>query len=99
MEKSTNSNYNLTLGRYILTDLGLYLSLYEHSTTEGDGLRKGCTSTMVNLSEEIFKTLNSEDEVTPEQYFMYAYIEELICKNMKRVWIWRLILKDYSPEI
>ena len=41
VDDSTESRYNMILGRYLLTKLGLYLKFSEHVIIGGDGLYEG----------------------------------------------------------
>ena len=56
-DRSTNSRWNITLGRYLLTALGLDLKVSEKIILGGDGSFKGWSAPMVDVSTYDFKTL------------------------------------------
>ena len=57
---SAKGGYVMIIGRYLLTLLGLNISLSEHAIKTGDGHLKGPTATMVDLGVHEFKDLNTE---------------------------------------
>ena len=58
------SRYDMTLGRYILTALGLNLKLSEHISEADDGPLKRSTTPMIELCTYEFKDLNT-GKITP----------------------------------
>ena len=63
--KSKNSMYDMILGRYLLTTLGLDIKLSENIILGGNGTFKGCSAPMVYFSTHNFKPL-IENKVKPE---------------------------------
>ena len=55
ISKSTNSRYDMILGRDLLTNLGLDLKFSENIILGGDGPFKGCSTPMVDASTYYFK--------------------------------------------
>ena len=60
--KSTNSRYNMILGRYLLTALGLDVKFFENIILGGDGQFKGYSSPMVDVSAYDFKPLTYDKD-------------------------------------
>ena len=58
MYDSAKGRYDMILGLYHLTELGLNLNFSENFIEADDGPFKGCTITMVDLGTYIFKSLN-----------------------------------------
>ena len=54
--ESTNSRYNMILGRYLLTALGLDLKFYENVIIGGELPYKGYSTSMVGVSNCDFKS-------------------------------------------
>ena len=65
VDKSTNSIYNMILGRDILTTLGLDLKFSDNVIIGGKGPYKGFSSHMVDISNYEFKSL-TDKTVKPE---------------------------------
>ena len=76
VDESTNVRYDIILGWYILTELGLNLKFFDHIIEADDGPFKGSTTPMVDLGTYEFKILNT-GEITPEESFTNAYVEEV----------------------
>ena len=55
MDDSVKGRYNIMLGRYLLTKLGLNLKLSDHIVEAGGGSLKGETTPMVHLVTYEFK--------------------------------------------
>ena len=66
----------MTLGRDIITQLGLNLKVFEHIIEAYDGPFIGSTVTVVNLGAYTFEDLNT-GKVKPEDSFRDAYVEEV----------------------
>ena len=64
VDRSTNSRYNMILGRYLLTDLGLDHKFSENIIIGCGGPFKGCSAPMVDLSTYYFKPL-TDNKVKP----------------------------------
>ena len=60
MDDSAKGRYDMILGIYLLTELGLNLEFSEHVIEEDDGPFKGSTAPMVDLSKYIYIILNIE---------------------------------------
>ena len=65
VDDSNKGVYDMILGRYLLTELGLKLKFSEHVIESGNGIFKGSTTPMVYFGMYIFKGL-SKDKITPE---------------------------------
>ena len=76
VDNSANGRYDMTLGRHLLTELGLNLKLSEHVIKTDDGPLKGYTTLMVDLDMYVLKVLNT-GKITPEESFTKAYVEEV----------------------
>ena len=68
--------YDMILGKYLITELGLNLKFSEHVIESGDGPFNGSTNSMVDLGTYIFKYLNT-DKITPKEFFTDAYVKEV----------------------
>ena len=68
--------YDMILGQYLLTELGLNLKFSNHVIQEYGGLLKGSTAPMVDLGTYEFKYLNTR-EITPEYSFANDFFEEV----------------------
>ena len=77
VDSSTNSRYNMILGRDLLTDLGLGLKFSEKIIVGGDGPYKGCSAPMVDVSNCDFKLL-TDKTVIPEESFINSYIDKCL---------------------
>ena len=75
--KSSNSRYNMILGRDLLTALGLDLKFSENIILESDGPYKGCSAPMVDVSTYDFKHL-TYNKVKPEESFIDTYVNECL---------------------
>ena len=58
-DDSTKGRYDMILGRYIKTALGLNLKFYEHAIKAYDGPLRVSTAPMVDLVTYEFKDLNT----------------------------------------
>ena len=65
VDESAEGIYDIILGRYILTTLGLSLKFSDHVIEEYYGPLTGSTESMVDLSRYEFKDLNT-GKITPE---------------------------------
>ena len=59
VDESAKGRYNMLLGKYVLTELGLHLKFSEHATKADDRPFKGSTTPMGNLGTYMFKDLNA----------------------------------------
>ena len=59
VDESAKGRYNMVLGQYLLTELGLNLKLSENIIEANYGPFKGSTTPKVNLGMYIFKDLNT----------------------------------------
>ena len=55
VDESANGGYNIVLGQYLLTQLGLNLIVTEKVIKADDGTFRGFTTPMVDLGKYIFK--------------------------------------------
>ena len=55
VDESDKGRYDMILGRYLLTSLGLNLKLYDHIIEVDDVPFKGYTETIVNMGTYGFK--------------------------------------------
>ena len=76
MYDSNKGIYDMILGRYLWTELGLKLKWSEHVIESDNGILKGSTTPMVYLGIYIFKGL-SKEKITPEESFKDAYVKEV----------------------
>ena len=76
VDDSDKGRYDIILGQYLLTQLGLNIKFSEHVIKADDGPFYGSTTHMVDLSTYIFKDLNI-GKITPEESFTNVYIEEV----------------------
>ena len=76
MADSDMGIYDMILGLYILTELGLNLKFSEHIIEADDGPFKGSTTPMVELGTYLFKYLNTK-KITPEESFSGANAKEV----------------------
>ena len=65
VDNSAKGRYDMILGRYLLTTLGLNLKLSDHFIEADDGPFKGSTSPMVDMGTYEFKYLNTGN-ITPK---------------------------------
>ena len=68
MYDSTNGRYDMILGRYLLTYLGLNLQLSDHTIEADDGPFKGSRAPMVDMGTQEFKDLNTGKNSPGEQF-------------------------------
>ena len=68
VDDSAKVRYDMILGIYLLTYLGLSLQYSERVIKEDDGPFKGSTAPMVDLGTYIFKYLNI-GEIKPKYFF------------------------------
>ena len=73
---SAKDRYDMILGKYLLTKLGLNIKFSEDIIEADDGTFKWSTTPMFNLGKYIFKDLN-KGKITPGESFTNAYIEEV----------------------
>ena len=59
VDESAKGRYNMVLGQYLLTELGLNLKFSENIIEANYGPFKGSTTPKVNLGMYIFKDLNT----------------------------------------
>ena len=57
----------MILGKYLLTDLVLYLKFSKHVITGGDDPYEGHTAPMIDIVTYRFEPLNLKDQVNPEK--------------------------------
>ena len=60
MDNSTEIRYAMTLGQYLLSELGLNLKFSNHVIKEGDGPFKRCSASTFHLDMHEFKILNTD---------------------------------------
>ena len=65
VDESTNSKYDMILGRDLLTALGLDLKVYDNTIIFGEGPYEGCSKPMVDISNYDLKSITNET-VKPE---------------------------------
>ena len=65
VDDSTKGRYDMILGQYLLTELGLNLKFSDHAIEADDGTFIGSTTPMVDLGTYEFKILNT-GKITPE---------------------------------
>ena len=65
VDYSAKGRYNMILGKYLLTELGLNLKFSEYVLEANDVPFKESTTSVVDLGMYVFKYLNIE-EITPE---------------------------------
>ena len=75
MNDSAKGRYDMILGRYLLTDLGLNLNFFDQLIEEYYGYFKGSTAPMVDMGNDEIKDLNTGN-ITPEGLFTNDYKEE-----------------------
>ena len=76
MDDSAKVKYDMILGRYLSTELGLNLEFSEHVIKADNGPFKGSTTLIVYLGVYIFEDLNLE-KITPEEWFNNSCVEEV----------------------
>ena len=76
VDNSTKGRYDMMLGKYVLTELGLNIKLSDNVIEADDGTFKGITIIIFDLGTYDFKKLNTE-KITPEESFIDAYTEEV----------------------
>ena len=76
VDDSTRGRYDMILGRYLLTILGLNLKWSDHVIEAYDVTFKGYTAPMFDLGTYKFKDLTTGN-ITPEELFTNAYAEEI----------------------
>ena len=72
---STEGQYDIVLGRDLLTALGFYLKSSEKVISGVDGPYESCTDPMVDTCTYDYKNPNLKDHVKLEDSFMDAYID------------------------
>ena len=80
MDEDAKCRYDMILGRYLLTDLGLDIKISEHLIEADSGPLKGSKTPMVNLGPYEFNILNT-GEITPEESFINTLINRQWCYN------------------
>ena len=60
VDKSTNGRYDMILGRYLLTALGLNIKFYKNVIIGGEGPYEGCSESMVDISKYDFNIITDE---------------------------------------
>ena len=63
---SAKGRYDIILGRYLLTEVGINLKLSDNSVKAENGTLKGSTTPMADLGTYIFKYLNI-GKIKPEE--------------------------------
>ena len=76
VDDSSKGRYDIILGRYLLTELGLNQKLSEHVIKVDDGTLNRFTTPMVDLGTYTFKILNTL-EITPDESFTNYYAKEV----------------------
>ena len=69
VDKYTNGRYDIILGRYLLTALGLDIKFSENVIIGGEGPYEGCSEPMVDVSNYAFKYI-TDKTVKPEESFV-----------------------------
>ena len=75
VDESTNSRYNMILGRDLLTALVLTLKFSENFICGGEGPYKGCSEPMVDVNNYYFNIVMAKT-VKQEEPFINAYVSE-----------------------
>ena len=65
VDKYTKGEYNMILGRYLLTESGINLKLFDHVIKFDEGTFKGLTAPTVDYGVYSFNDLNT-GKITPE---------------------------------
>ena len=76
VDDSTKGRYDMILGRYILTPLGLNIKLSDHVIKAEDAPLKGLMAPIVDMGIYELKYLTAGN-ITPKESFMNDYIEEI----------------------
>ena len=66
VDDPAKGGYSTILGRYLLTELGLNINIYDHVIEAHDGPLKGSTAPMVDMGRYEFKGLNA-GKIIPEE--------------------------------
>ena len=74
VDDSAKGRYDIILGRYLLTELGINLNIFKHAIEAGGGPLKYFTVPMIYFDMYTFKDLNAV-KITPEEYFMNSYVD------------------------
>ena len=61
VEESANGKYDMILGRYLLTSLGLNLKFSGNVMHVGEGPYKWCSAPMVDVNNYDFNIFNGKD--------------------------------------
>ena len=75
MDDSAKVRYNIIIGKYLLTELGLNMKLSEHFIKVDNGPLKGSSAPMVDLGTYEIINLNTGN-ITPGELFMNDYAEK-----------------------
>ena len=75
VDESTNSSYNMILGRDLLATLGLAIRFYKNVMHGGEGPYKGCSAPILDINNYDFNVLIAKT-VKPQESFINAYINE-----------------------
>ena len=65
MDDFAKGRYDMILGVYLITELGINSKISDHAIGADDGPFKGCTAPMVDLGTYEFKKKHTE-KITPE---------------------------------
>ena len=76
MDDSTTGQYDMIIGRDLLTNLGIYLKVYKNSIDCGEGTYQGCTSPMINLDNYDSELVNRKMRPFLYESFLNAYVNE-----------------------
>ena len=75
-DDSDKGRYDMILGRYLLTTLGIILKLFYHVIETDVGPFKWSTVPIYDMGVYTFNDSNTE-KITPEELFMNSYAEEI----------------------
>ena len=60
VEESTNSRYDIILGRDLINALGMDLKFSENIIVDGEGLHEGLSAPMVDVSNQEFESITDK---------------------------------------
>ena len=72
VDDSAEIGYDMTLGRYPITALGLNLKLFKRVIKGGGGTIERFTIPMVDL--DLYSYMSKCRKITPKEYFIYSYL-------------------------
>ena len=60
------NSYNIILDRYLLSYLGIYIEIYEHTVIGGLGPYKGCTINIVGFNHHNLELYDGKIQTNPK---------------------------------